>query len=206
MYYNLELVAELPELFPKITSLVWRDNVDDDSNGYNTVRPPGEIYDRSLDEWKHIESIVDHTNYLDIATHLIKLTQCDKLTRLDVSFKDYEEVEENGLFRKIVRRELLQEPAQTINNAPSLRDVKFSKTAVRLRDLEDLHANLPQLRNLVLTEVHLHPNDNVSSIIPISTKPTLESFSLLKFHIIREGVGDSPATNATCSWISLCLH
>lgn len=79
MEYGVQTVLSLPALFPKINSLEWKDK---HYYGREIGTPPKEDFCQVLKEWKNIKSLVDHTDRLNIATHLLGMHQCKRLTTL----------------------------------------------------------------------------------------------------------------------------
>lgn len=135
----MELVAQFPEAFPKITSLERKDdNNVPGASDHIPARPSGSIYAAALGNWEGIESLIDNTHYLDIATHLLKSTCCRKLTHLKAAFEYWSEIKERG---KIIGMQLhgnfLQDLIKNIHNAPSLQHASFSRTIIRLMDMGD---------------------------------------------------------------------
>lgn len=99
-----------------------------------------------------------------MATHLFNYTQCDKLTKLQMYFDDYETTED---LSESLHRDLLQDLINNIHNAPSLEYISFSKTAIRLVDMENLHNSLPKLKSVVLRRVAIYAGDKISNIADI---------------------------------------
>lgn len=146
-------------LFPNITCLDSRSNVRDETEKVN-----GSLYSQALAPWKSIESLADYTSHLNMATHLFNYTQCDKLTKLQMYFDDYETTED---LSESLHRDLLQDLINNIHNAPSLEYISFSKTAIRLVDMENLHNSLPKLKSVVLGRVAIYAGDKISNIADI---------------------------------------
>lgn len=128
-----------------------------------------------------MECLVDCTYRLNIATGLIQVTRCYKLTRLQVSLA----TSNQGDYR--VNRLLLQVLIRSIRKAPSLEHVSFSDTTIRLTDLEDLHTNFPLLKSLGLEQVRFYLNDNISDMNHIFSK-ALQSLvpKIVKWHSYKE--------------------
>lgn len=99
MEYDMQIAVALPELFPKITSLEWRD---EGERRFKTGGPYKSIYASMLRKWSNIKLLVDRTNHLNIAIHLLDSTLCDKLTHLEISLDDYTEAGGSGEFGDIV--------------------------------------------------------------------------------------------------------
>lgn len=86
---------------------------------------------------------VDCANNVDIARPLIKFTLRDKLTHLNIAFYDFTmQDEDDWESDEITGRDKLQELIQNVHSALSLEHVTFSKTAIRLIDVENLHSSL----------------------------------------------------------------
>lgn len=194
MHYDMQVVLWLPTLFPKITSLEWTDKHEHEIGNTEEVGSP--IFAQALQQWEDIESIVDSTYHLEIATHLLEITRCDRLTRLQIIFHDYSDEEGH----MSLKRDILHGLLKNIHNAPSIECVTFKETAVRLEDMENLHNSLPKLKTVVLDEVSIYDSDNVINIDKISSKNTMESFSLLNFTLVNPYEQDG--TNAASNWIS----
>lgn len=179
VYLIVELVvALLPTLFPKNAYLKW---INDGDRG--TLGPSKVVYATVLQQWKDVECLVDYTKHLNIATHLLENTRCDKLTYLQISFNDSTLVTDVGASRKVMDRDLLQELIKNIHNAPSLVHVSFSKTAIKLIDMDNLHASLHQLEIIILESVYLDRDDRTSNTTQI-TSNSVVSFLLLKFFVV----------------------
>lgn len=89
---------------------------------FNKTGEPNKLdYARALQQWKNIEYLVGRTQHLNIATHLLESTTCDKLTRLRISFDDYAPMAIE------IYRNLLQDLIKNIYNAPSLEHVPSEK-------------------------------------------------------------------------------
>lgn len=155
LYYmdcnTFEIALQLPTLFPKVTSLVWKDNLE---RTEVTNRSPEETaYTAALQNWKNIESLVDRTLHLDIANDLLKSTHCDKLTCLEICFGGNHNDNVDGI--SFDSRNVLHDLIDPIHNAPSLECVHFDWATIGLQDLENLHKSLPRLKSLKLDTVVL---------------------------------------------------
>lgn len=174
MEYDMQTVVALAILFPNITSLEWRDYLKRQCKAEGPSMKL--IYAHTLQQWKNIESLIDCTNHLNIATHLLDNTKCDKLTRLHVAFDDHVILPQHC--GRITYETLLQDLLKNIHNAPSLEDAHFSGTAPKLMDMENLHISLPKLKSVFLDDVGLYNDDMMNNATAqISQKP-LESFLL----------------------------
>jgi hypothetical protein len=79
MECDMQVPIILPKLFPSISSLEWGLK---DGHGMRHGQLRGSIYAQTLAQWKDIESLVDFSNYLEIATHLVGYNLCSNLANL----------------------------------------------------------------------------------------------------------------------------
>lgn len=150
MEHDVHTASTLPTFFPKVTSLEWSKTFSYRYARDSEVRHKL-VFVGALQQWKDIESLVDCTKHLNIATRLLESTQCDRLTLLKISLEDWDD--DNN----IMHRNLLQELIDHIHNAPSLEHVSFNATAIRLSDMEKLRASLSKLNSVALQEVYYIP-------------------------------------------------
>lgn len=101
----------------------------------------------------------------------MKLSRCDKLTRLEILFED--NVLVDGV--DMPSNHVLQELIKNIHSVPSLEHVRFIYTSIRLVDLETLHQGLPRLKALLLDFITLYQNDWIDTN-GVSPKSSVESF------------------------------
>lgn len=96
-----------------------------------------------------MEGINDKSRHLNLTTHLLESTKCNRFTDINVSVMNSDDTFNTA-------REKLMTLIATIHNAPSLQQIVLRETPITLVDMENLHRGAPNLESVKLDCVVIH--------------------------------------------------
>lgn len=169
--YQSKFIKTFPAVFPGVRHFEWNRRRSAANLKFDTSL--FKVYIRR--NWTKIETIIDHTYYLDLSTHLLGTATCEQLTSINISFKNYNSSEESA-------REKMKALISTIHNAPALEKVVFRHMAIRVADVENLHQGAPNLTTVELDNIYTNREDTRALIVSNSAKK-IKSFSILVLEI-----------------------
>lgn len=164
--------------------------------------PKGIDIDSSLfgvmvDNWIHLESIVDYSKCLDLSTQLFERAICKQLTSIDISFCD------DGVASPTIPHNKLKTLIASIHNAPSLEIIAFRLVPIKIADMENLHRRTPNLKSVKLEYVRIWTNEDPTTLVDLGLAKKMTCFSLGALMLERsEGPGERDSKkNVLDAWI-----
>lgn len=164
VYLPALLMTTLPDTFPNLKKLTFVpfDNADEDQfapDDFNLLS-----FDLSIQKWKTLEKITE-THYLPITVSLLKSPVPTNLTSIDITYawdSSYSEATESSYVENYFK---VQSLIKYLYNAPLLACLDLTNIFITLKDMEDLHANTPNLKTLRLSKMLLCLHTEIESVI-----------------------------------------
>lgn len=164
VYLPALLMTTLPDTFPNLKKLTFVpfDNADEDQfapDDFNLLS-----FDLSIQKWKTLEKITE-THYLPITVSLLKSPVPTNLTSIDITYawdSSYSEATESSYVENYFK---VQSLIKYLYNAPLLACLDLTNIFITLKDMEDLHANTPNLKTLRLNKMLLCLHTEIESVI-----------------------------------------
>lgn len=164
VYLPALLMTTLPDTFPNLKKLTFVpfDNADEDQfapDDFNLLS-----FDLSIQKWKTLEKITE-THYLPITVSLLKSPVPTNLTSIDITYawdSSYSEATESSFVENYFK---VQSLIKYLYNAPLLACLDLTNIFITLKDMEDLHANTPNLKTLRLNKMLLCLHTEIESVI-----------------------------------------
>lgn len=162
---DMNLLMSLPVLFPKVRSL----NLTDIYMFHEQIGPEELDCIDAIKNWNRLEYLVDHSDSFLLSKYILKYCVLHNLKQLEVSL--YHDQDEPGSKRDL--KILLD----NIHHAPALEQITLIEPTIRLDDLELLHNNAQNLKELTLTDIDFSAQQE-KYIIVSNPASKLEKFSL----------------------------
>ncbi|KAG2205749.1 hypothetical protein INT46_001520 [Mucor plumbeus] len=164
VYLSALLMTTLPDAFPNLKRLtiVPFDNADEDQfapDDFNLLS-----FDLSIQKWKTLEKITE-THYLPITVSLLKSPVPINLTSINITYawdSSYSEATESSYVENYFK---VQSLIKYLYNAPLLSYLDLTNIFITLKDMENLHANTPNLKTLRLNKMLLCLHTEIESVI-----------------------------------------
>lgn len=188
---DANIFSAFPTVFPNVRNLTLLGMIDRDV-GVNT---PG--LQMRAKAWRKVESIVELTYSVDTTLQLLDCLMFDGLRNLELNNFVISYATPNQ------RMEQAQIFINVIHNAPSLKKLSFSDAALKIADLEDLHASTTKLKRLHFRHIEFYTDDIVENQASYQPTKSLESFSL-KNILPSPSIGEEESQTldgATENWI-----
>ncbi|KAI8642988.1 hypothetical protein BD408DRAFT_431896 [Parasitella parasitica] len=159
------LMTTLPDTFPnlKCLTIVPFDNADEDhfaaDDFFNLLS-----FDLSIQKWRSLEKISE-THYLPITVSLLKSPIPTHLTTIKLAYawdSSYSEATEASYVENYFKVQTL---IRYLYNAPLLTYLELSNIFITLKDMENLHANTPNLIDLRLNRLMLCLHTEIETVV-----------------------------------------
>ncbi|KAI9267283.1 hypothetical protein EDC94DRAFT_602808 [Helicostylum pulchrum] len=148
----------LPRYFPNLQELEWSE--EDKSWEERQLKrraitslPSTQFYQRELQKWKKIQFIRVTLERLPFVTLILKSSILTSLTKLSVSFQRLHLDQHYGVATMQRVIPIVKELIKHLQYVPALKYLHFEKPVLGLNDMENIHINLPNLRELQLNFV-----------------------------------------------------
>lgn len=192
-YPDMFIMLTLPKLLPNVKHLKWDNWLS--SKFKNGDAPPKQICDLAFKNWNTLEesTIKMKTTDFPMILFLLGSSEFAFLTKLDIEISPAKRTFDEIYLKRRLGRELIE----NLKNATALAFLRLGYAAIDFEDMELLHANVPHLQKLELSNTNLFVSyDNRNAILAHNGNMLLDN----------EGFGIVKTANNTLESLSLGIQ